>query len=340
MNAIDKAIVNALEVNMGYRAGEDILVVAQKWGDHLDEQTKPNFERGSELAQRMFTVLSVEGFAPRIVEYTPTEARHGVDVPKEFYEKAGAPQVVFMPTAYSLSHTPFRRHLTSLGSRVASMPTFTLDMFEEGGPMSADYRDLDRRTEEIAAKLRENPFVSILGERTSIVIEVDTSLVHCSSGLFTKDGQYGNLPGAEAYCVPVHLGRSGGHITVPKNWGGASALEYAVTFEIEDGRFVDARGDTTEAQAWIDKNVKPGIFFQYGAQPNFDILAELGIGVNPNVNEQTLKRYGWTPLLSEKIGGSAHFANGNSAGMGGKNEVPVHVDWVVPNVNIGYNFKP
>jgi len=44
----------------------------------------------------------------------------------------------------------------------------------------------------------------------------------------------------------------------------------------------------------------------------------------------------WSTLVAEKIGGSAHFANGNSLGMGGKNDVPIHIDWVVPGVELEF----
>ncbi|MGB4704322.1 MAG: hypothetical protein WBI18_04510 [Candidatus Saccharicenans sp.] len=43
--------------------------------------------------------------------------------------------------------------------------------------------------------------------------------------------------------------------------------------------------------------------------------------------------------MAEKIFGSIHFANGNSKGMGGRNDVPVHIDWVVPNVRAEYYNK-
>jgi leucyl aminopeptidase (aminopeptidase T) len=82
--------------------------------------------------------------------------------------------------------------------------------------------------------------------------------------------------------------------------------------------------------------IKPILF----SQPDFDVMAELGIGTNPNINADYIARKGWTILTAEKISGSAHFANGNSKAMGGKNDVPIHIDWVVPNVTIHYDFKP
>ena len=336
MNSIDDAISNALKINMGFKPGESVGIVMQEWAPHLGESTKQAFERSRDLCNTMLQVYQSEGVDIVLLKYTPNEARNGADATQDLYEAIGTKDIIFMPTVFSLTHTPFAIYQTGKGSRIASMPGFTLEMFDEDGPMNADYEQLDKDTRQIADKLRESDYVRVTGENTYIIVQIDRNLVHASTGMLTQRGKKGNLPGAEAYAVPVHEGKSNGYITIPAGWGGEKPLLYKVTFQIANGRFTDAIGDSAEAQKYIDREVKPSIF----GQPNFDVLAELGIGTNPKITADYITRRGWSTLVAEKIIKTAHFANGNSKSMGGQNDVRVHNDWVVPNVRTEFNYQP
>lgn len=332
MDKIEIAILNSLKVNMGYKEGEKVAIIMQEWNPKFREDIIVKFEEAKKLCLKMYEVFKKAKVDVELISYTPEEARSGVDAPKDLYEKIGFKEIIFMPTVFSLTHTNFRRTQTEKGSRIASMPGFTLEMFEEGGPMDVDYHLLHRKTEEIAEKLKSSKHVRIVADETDITVEIDPELVHVSSGLLDKPKSYGNLPGAEAYVVPVHEGNSNGYFTVPEGWGGANPLKYNLKFFVEKGRLVDVKGENEEAQDYIEKEIKPLIF----GGKDFNILAELGIGTNPNITKDYIKKKGWNTLVAEKIYGSAHFANGNSKGMGGKNDVPVHIDWVVPDVEIFY----
>jgi len=330
MEKVERAIFNSLKINMGYKDGETVAIIMQEWNPKFGREILTKFEKAKGLCLKMYEIFRKNNVDVELISYMPEEARSGADAPEEVYKKIGNKEIIFMPTVFSLTHTNFRRVQTEKGSRIASMPGFTLEMYEEGGPMDVDYNLLHKKTEEIAEKLRRGRFVRIVADETDIKVEIEKGLVHVSSGLLDKPGKYGNLPGAEAYVVPVHEGESYGYFTVPSGWGGPNPLRYKVKFFVEKGRFVDLRGESREAQDYIEKEIKPLIF---GGE-NFDILAELGIGTNPNITKDYVKRKGWNTLVAEKIFGSAHFANGNSKGMGGKNDVPVHIDWVVPDVKI------
>lgn len=328
MNKIEQAILNSLKVNLGYKDGEKVAIVRQGWNPAFGEQYLKKFEMATALCQKMFEVFRQAGVEVELLSYVPPEARSGVDATPDLYEKIGYREIIFMPTVFSLTHTNFRKTQTEKGSRVASMPGFTLEMFEEGGPMDVDYNLLHQQTEARAEKLRQSRYVRVRAEDTDITVEIDPQLVHVSSGVLTAPGKFGNLPGAEAYVVPVHEGNSHGYFTVPAGWGGTGPLRYRAKFFVERGRFVEVKGDTPDAQEYIDREIKPLIF---GGR-DFNILAELGIGTNPNITGEYVQKKGWNTLVAEKIYGSIHFANGNSKGMGGQNDVPVHIDWVVPGV--------
>jgi len=332
MNAIDRAIMNALTVNLGYRGNEKVGVVLQKWSTALGEDSVKKFLASEELCQRMIFVFHANDVPAVLLPYVPLEARNGADAAPELYEMAKGLDVLFMPTAFSLSHTPFRKAITETGTRIASMPGFTLDMFEKGGPMDTNYEKLAKDTQIIQEKLAASRFVRVTAPGTDMRIEIVPETAHASTGMLDEPGAFGNLPGAEAYALPREEGTSGGYFTVPAGWGGQIPLPFPVRFTVADNRFVKIEGADSDQQTWIDQHIEPLIL----EQENFNVLAELGIGTNPNLNEEYISKHGWGILTAEKISGSAHFANGNNAGFGGTNNVPVHIDWVVPGVTISY----
>ncbi len=328
----DKAVLNALKINMGYKEGEKVGIVMQKPPTHTNEAIEKKFKKSEKLCLTMAEIFEKNGIDCKILDYTVTELRNGADATKELYAKTDYFDILFMPVVFSLTHTKYRKTQTEKGTRIASMPGFTLEMFEEGGPMDADYREIHEKTSEIAEKLSKSRFVKVKAIDTDITVEIMSETAHVSSGLLNKKGAYGNLPGAEAYAVPVHKGKSNGYFTVQAGWGGQFPLKYKVTFFVENGVITEIKGENKEARDYIEKEIKPLVF---GGE-NFNVLAELGIGTNPNITENYVKKHGWSTLIAEKIHGSAHFANGNSFGMGGKNNVPIHIDWVVPDVEIEY----
>lgn len=335
MHSIDQSILNALHINMGYQGGESVVIVSQEWDPSFDAKYAPAFDRSRLLCRRMWEAYRQAGIPVEWIPYVPLELRNGADAVPELRKRMGDPQVVFLPTVFSLTHTAFRRGLTEQGIRVASMPGFTLDLFEEDGPMSVDYRELDRITREVAARLGSGRCLRVTAPGTDMLVEVDTANIHVSSGLLTRPGAWGNLPGAEAYAPPVHEGKSRGHFTVPAGWGGTAPTPYPLQFHVEQGRFTDVLGETPEARDYIEKNIRPLLF----GRQDFDILAEIGIGTNRSLNAGYVSRKGWSTLVAEKIGGSVHFANGNSRAMGGQNDVPIHIDWVVDQACIDYDYR-
>lgn len=313
---------------MGYQDGETIGIIIQLAGEGMDAK---KFHDSIQVGRNMFDVYSEAGFDVHLHEYKVEVARNGVEPPLAFVDSFADYDIVFMTTAYSLSHTNFRKMITAGGARIASMPGFPMEFFADNGPMDADYGELTSKTQEAFDNLSNASYVHIIGKGTHMHVKI-SEIVHASDGIISGKKDWGNLPGAEAYCVPEHDGDSHGYFTVPAGWGGPFAMKYAVRFYVEAGRFVDIIGESEEAQAWIDENVKPLIF----GSKDFDVLAELGIGTNPNVTTEFMSKIEWNTLLAEKIYGSAHFASGNSHGMGGKNNVPTHLDWVVPDVIIKY----
>ncbi len=235
---VKKAILNALSVNMGYREKEIVGIVYQEINDRFGAGLIEKMRESKRLAIGMYEVYKSEGIDVELLSYIPDEPGNGVDAKEELYQKTGYKDILFLTTAFSLTHTRYRKTQTEKGSRIASMPGFTLEMFEKDGPMDVDYNLIHNITVEVYEKIRNSSFVRITADRTDITVEIDPSLVHVSSGMLNQRGKFGNLPGAEAYVVPVFQGASNGYITVPAGWGGSEPLRCDVRFEIKNGRFV------------------------------------------------------------------------------------------------------
>lgn len=342
---VEDVMLKALRSNLNYKNGERVVLVTQRWDPKFGEETKPIFDRAIELNRQLRQSYVDAGVDVELFTYVPEEARSGVNPTDELYEmikeyekSKGVPDIVIAPAAYSITHTDFRIEQNERGSRIATMSNSSLAMFQLGGPMDVqgDYNEVVEKTEKFAENMRNSDYVKITGPGTDLVVNIDRNLVDASTGFVEKPGDCYNWLGAEANAVPVHEGNSWGHFTVLSGWGGRVPLEHKVIFYIDGGRFVDAVGETEEAQAYIDEYVKPMIF----DRENFDIVAELGIGTNDTVSERYLLE-NWSIAVGEKMGGTVHIAHGNSKAMGGVNDVQEHQDFVIRNIdNIVFGYQP
>jgi len=322
-------ILNTLKYNLQYQEEEKVAIIYQEFSDSFDSELKQFFNNSKEISEELYKVFKENNIDIKLLSYVPTEARSGVDAPKEIYEQANDKDIIFMPTVFSLTHTEFTKKQCERGTKVASMPKFTLQWFEKSGPMDIDQDKIIALSKEYSDKMKQSSQVHIKAPETEITIEINKNIIHASTGIIPK-GDCGNLPGAEVFCVPKN---ANGFFTIFKDWGGPFPLEHDVKFVIENCKITNLVGKTEEANKYIAKKVKHLIF----GGDNFNVLAEFGIGTNPNVTKDSLKKYGWSGLLAEKIFGTVHFANGNSFGMGGDNNVPVHLDWVIENAKLEWD---
>ncbi|MBU3941047.1 MAG: hypothetical protein KKH88_03925 [Nanoarchaeota archaeon] len=347
MSTTEQIMVKALKTNLVHKKGEKVVIVTQEFDSKFENNLKPQFDRALELCKKLNETYQNQGINSTLITFTPKDAGSGINPTKELYNKfeefeknSGIPEIVIAPSAYSLTHTAWRKQQCEKGSRIATMSNSSLAMFQPGGPfdIEEDYNKILEETKEKAEKLRNSKYVKITGPNTELVINVDQNLVIESTGILSKPGTYGNWLGAEAFAVPIHLGDSYGYFLTPKNWGGAKQLKYSAIFHIKDGKFTDIKSadNSKEAQSWLDENIKPMIF----NKPNNDVVAELGLGTNPFVRDDYLMK-NWSLAVAEKKGNTVHIAHGNSKCMGGQNDVEIHQDFVILNVDkIEFNYRP
>ena len=134
-----------------------------------------------------------------------------------------------------------------------------------------------------------------------------------------KPGMFINLPDGEALVSPVS---AEGILVVdgsmppdsPSKWGMIGKVTTPITVVIKKGKILSITGGKEAA-------VLKAVLDDYPETAR--LVAELGIGTNP------LASVIGNVTVDEKALGTAHVAFGNSASIGGTNEVRIHLDAVV-----------
>jgi len=320
---ITQGIVDMLNVNMGLKSGEKVLVITdvptvEEWLKYDSGRLTEFVERSilakivSEVVKDSFPNCSVEFFS-----YL-SAGMHGSEPEEKAGEKMKAVDVVVAITTYSLTHTEARENATKVGTRIASMPMFMPEMFYSEGPMAADYYKIEEETKRIAERITKSQEATVTSPGgTDIRFSIAGRKGGVDAGIFTKRGAWGNLPSGEAYCAPVE-GTGEGKLVVEVNW--YPGLEESMTLIFKKGNVVELTGGGEVGAEFrrllkFDKNEEP-----YVSRRN---LAELGVGTNPNARRPD------NVLEAEKIKGTVHLAIGDSSHIGGKVSADLHQDFII-----------
>ncbi|WP_323173513.1 aminopeptidase [Natrialba sp. PRR66] len=284
-----------LRTNLAAKPGESFLVVA-------DEPKR-------EIGQAFFEAGREMGLEAGFVEMLPRE-QHGQEPPEYVSAAMAAADLVICPTSTSLTHTRGRETAVAQGTRVATMPGITKEMFDSGA-ITADYTEVERLTERMTEKLTaaETARIESHGEQLSLSISGRDGIA--SDGIFREAGASGNLPSGEGYVAPVE-GSAEGTLVVDGGIVGVGVVEDPLSIDIEDGSIVSMHGDHADT---FRETI--------GDDACAKRVCELGIGTNP-----TAEIVG-TVLEDEKVYGTCHVAFGDNAGFGGTIECDSHVDGIV-----------
>lgn len=327
---IREAVINMFKVNMGLQDGEKVLVLTdypdkEHWVN-LDYVVLEDAASRSLLAKAVYEV-GKEAFPKNEFRFHvyPLTGMHGAEPPADVADLMAKHDVVIAITTYSLSHTDARERATKAGARIASMPGFTADMFEPGGPMAADYNWIKDVSIKIAEWLRGKKTVRIVNDYgTDIVLSVEGREWDVDIGLYLKKGEWGNLPAGEVYIAPKE-GTANGVFVAPKGW--YPRLEEDMKFFVRDGLVykIEGGGEVGDYFRKVlglePENNAP----EYIARRN---IAELGIGTNPNARRPD------NVLEAEKILGTVHIAIGDNSHFGGKVSADLHEDFIQPEPTV------
>jgi leucyl aminopeptidase (aminopeptidase T) len=276
--------------------GENVLVIANPATLGLGERLRGEAGRAG---------------ADGVLALMAERASHAAEPPAPIAAAMCAADVVLAPTVQSLSHTASRKAATEAGARIATLPGVTEEMLAR--VMSADMAELRRRGTAIADALNAGTEARIScanGSDLRMGLEGRTAIP--DAGELGERGAFGNLPCGEGFISPDD-GACEGTLVIDGTIAGVGIPAEPVSLTVEGGRLVEASG--SEGAALLD------LLRKHGEEAT--TIAELGIGTNERA-ELT-----GNVLEDEKLLGTAHVAFGASQAIGGRIQVPVHLDCVV-----------
>ena len=292
--AADRAVSQALRL----KPGERLLLVTDK--------------QKMEIAEAL--AFSARRAGAEVTTYLMTETLRPITGPtRQFRELIrGASATVYLLEG-RFPEKPFRGFMVSEGAkhgRVCMMPGITRDMMER--LINVDYTEMTRFTARVIRAMKDAGDVVVQNPAgTRIAFSVKGRAWINSCGDLSKQGRHGNLPAGECYTAPVEETFTGkiviGLIDDKLGHG---------TMTFKAGRLVDFEG------AGIAEVIKI-----VGKDATARIIGEFGIGTNKGA------RICPNMLEAEKAFGTAHFAIGDSYGIG-KNKSKFHFDGLVEKVTI------
>ena len=264
--------------------------------------------------------------------FTNIPIAHGVEPPKTVADEMLKYDVILMPTTKSLTHTKATERARKNGARIATMPGITKKMMKTA--LNVDFRRIKKMNHSLMSKLKEKNSVIIktkLG--TDIEFELKGRKWLGDDGLYTKKGDFGNLPAGEVFTAPLE-GKTNGKIVVDASIGGIGKVDKNIRIDVKNGFIVNMQGGKVANQ--FKKSLKSyrskasGELKNQGFLSNklYKNVAELGIGTNYKA------KITGNVLEDEKVAGTCHIAFGNNKHFGGKVDVPFHVDVVVKKPTI------
>lgn len=325
---ITKAVLDLLNINMGLKEGEKLLVVsdfptAEHWWDK-DQATLAGMLERVMLAKAVSEITLEHHPGCSVEFYTyPAVGGHGAELPPAVAAKMCQADVVVAITNYSLTHTTAREEATQAGVRVASMPTFLARMFAPGGPMAVDYHQVAAEGQIIADWLTAaQEAVVRTPEGTDMRFSLAGRQGKADHGLYTEKGAWGNLPAGEAFIAPLE-GTAQGQLVVPAGW--YPGLRENMTLRFRDGLVYALEGGGSVGERFLELLKLGDDREPYRSRRN---LAELGIGTNPNASHPD------NVLEAEKIRETVHLAIGDNAHMGGTVSADLHEDFILPHPDL------
>ena len=305
MTGLLKGARVAVRTCMGVKRGERVLVVTDP----------PRLTIARSLLE-----AAREAGANAILLCMPVGKRHGEEPPKLVGVAMLSSDVVLAPTTYSISHTQARLRATRSGVRIATMPMITEDIMSSGA-MLADYREVSRLTEKVAAELRGVKTVEITtGAGTELVFSIAGRRICPDTGIYRRPGDFGNLPAGEVAVAPVE-GTAEGQVVIDGSMMDRVHGKIKISFKHGVAKKISGKGASKLIRV-LDS-----------AGPFSRNLAEFGIGTNPKA------RLIGNVLEDEKVLGTCHIALGDHSTFGGKVKAGVHVDGIFTKPTVRLDGK-
>ena len=278
---------------LGYKKDENLLIVC-------DDKRRALSDGFYKVAQSLGVDCVLLNMAPRKM--------HGQEPPKLVAEAMKGADLAVLLTTMSLSHTKARKDACKkFGARIASLPGVTKDMLERA--IMLDYSALKENVASFSRMLTKGNKLKVLTKKgTNLEMSIKGRKGFDDDGLYTKRGDFGNLPAGEA-CIGPLEGTASGRLVIDGSAPLAGRLKRPLEIIVKDGYAKD-----------IPVPALSGLVKKYGK--NVLNIAEFGIGLNPKA------KVTGAILEDEKVMNTAHVALGNNVSFGGRVSCPCHLDFV------------
>lgn len=308
LSKLDSASVIAIQECMGTKKHEKILVITD--------------EIKREIGYSLYSNAVRLGYKALFVEMKSGKI-NGEEPPDEVARLMRKYDVVFIPTAKSLTHTGARRNASKEGVRVATFPGITRDVMIRG--LNADYKKISRLSVKLKKILEKGKEIRVTAPAgTNISFRISGRTAIASKGLFHKKGESGNLPTGETFLAPLE-GTSNGVFVVDGSMAGLGIMKNSnIRVEVKDGFATRITGGAAalKLRQMLDS-----------VGMDARNIAEFGIGTNDKAKLSGIL------LEDEKVLGTVHIALGNNVSMGGKVNVPIHLDGVIKEPTVYLDGK-
>lgn len=267
---------------LALQANETFLVVADERKRDIGEAI---WEAGKQLGAEAMLMVMKE------------REKSGQEPPAAVAAAMKSADVVVCVTQHSLTHTKARKEAAANGTRLATMPAITEDMFLAGA-ISADYTQVKALTERVTEMLTRASTVRIEKGGKSLTFSIADRNGVPSTGMYVNPGESGNLPSGEAYIAPLE-GTAEGQILVDGSIAGIGKIDSPLLLTVQNGRITEAEGTSAER------------LLQMLGDQDGRMLGEFGIGTNDKA------RITGVVLEDEKVYGTIHVAFGSNNTFGG-----------------------
>ncbi|MCB9358467.1 aminopeptidase [Candidatus Woesearchaeota archaeon] len=302
-NIVDKVYCDLLKV----KKSEKILIVC-------DKKTK-------KIAEMFFEDGFVFGDSTLCIE-VPEGKQNGEEPHPEISKLLLKYDVLLLITTKSLTHTNAVKKATEKGARAITMPGIQPATLKRCIDIS--YKDMQELHNKIYKRMKDVKVVRVTTKiGTDISFSIYNDKIFYKTSMHNK-GDLHNLPIGEVYTVPKE-GSAEGVYVVDASQAGVGLLKKPIKITVKKGMAVKIEGgaDATKLEKVL-KSVKDKKAYN---------IAELGIGTNPKA------KITGNILEDEKVISTCHIALGNNYGMGGKVNVPIHLDGIMKKPTIYFDDK-
>ncbi|SHG51978.1 aminopeptidase [Halobaculum gomorrense] len=268
-------------------------------------------DKRAEIGEALYAVAGEVMLDASVVRY-PSASQHGEEPPAPVAAAMREADAFLAPTTKSLSHTRARGAACEAGSRGATLPGITREVFLTG--LDADYEAIARHCAEVREQVDDAEEIRVTTEAgTDLTVEPGSREFLSDTGDVSEPGSFSNLPAGEVFVSPE---TANGTYVVDGTMMPHGLLEgRELAFEVEDGYVTHISDDEVREQ--VEAAAEEVGEDAYN-------LAELGIGTNVGVTDLV-----GSVLLDEKAAGTVHVAIGDDAGIGGDTDAPLHLDGIV-----------